>query len=190
MSVIWWVRHGPTNQSVFTGWRDVPADLSDKAKLARLSAYLPRDASIVSSDLQRAVATADAIAGAREQLIPQRSLREFNFGEWDGQSFADVANAYPELSRQYWEAPGDAAPPGGESWNAASARIGRCVDQLREAQADQDIVIVAHYGVILSEIGRATGKLPFDLIAQNIDPLSVTRIDYAARTAGPINHNP
>ena len=32
----WWVRHGPTHEKAFTGWRDVPADLSDSAALARL----------------------------------------------------------------------------------------------------------------------------------------------------------
>ncbi|MDX5383564.1 MAG: histidine phosphatase family protein, partial [Rhodobacterales bacterium] len=29
MTRFFWLRHGPTHQKVFTGWRDVPADLSD-----------------------------------------------------------------------------------------------------------------------------------------------------------------
>ena len=33
MTTFWWVRHGPTHQTAFTGWRDVPADLSDAAAL-------------------------------------------------------------------------------------------------------------------------------------------------------------
>ena len=28
---LWWVRHGPTHEKAFCGWRDVPADLSDHA---------------------------------------------------------------------------------------------------------------------------------------------------------------
>jgi hypothetical protein len=44
----------PTHQTTFTGWRDVPADLSDDAALDRLDAYLPPDALVVSSDLNRA----------------------------------------------------------------------------------------------------------------------------------------
>ena len=32
-----WVRHGPTHQKSFVGWRDVPADLSDHAQIERLA---------------------------------------------------------------------------------------------------------------------------------------------------------
>ena len=32
---LWWVRHGPTHEKAMTGWRDVPADLSDTAAIAR-----------------------------------------------------------------------------------------------------------------------------------------------------------
>ncbi|MEO0677999.1 MAG: histidine phosphatase family protein, partial [Pseudomonadota bacterium] len=46
MTTFWWVRHGPTHEKAFTGWRDVPADLSDTAALQRLSAFLPSDAPI------------------------------------------------------------------------------------------------------------------------------------------------
>ena len=56
-----WVRHGPTHEKTFVGWRDVPADLSDHAQIARLDAHLPKEALMVSSDLIRCVATADAI---------------------------------------------------------------------------------------------------------------------------------
>ena len=50
------VRHGPTHEKTFVGWRDVPADLSDHAAIARLHEGLPQDALVVSSDLIRAVA--------------------------------------------------------------------------------------------------------------------------------------
>ena len=56
-----WIRHGPTHQKNFTGWRDVPADLSDTAAVARLSAHLPGTALVISSDLTRSVTTASAL---------------------------------------------------------------------------------------------------------------------------------
>lgn len=68
MTTWWWVRHGPTHAKGMVGWRDLPADLSDQAALARLSTYLPQQALVVSSDLIRSVATADAIQGARQRL--------------------------------------------------------------------------------------------------------------------------
>ena len=34
MTVWHWVRHAPTHETAFVGWRDVPADLSDRARIA------------------------------------------------------------------------------------------------------------------------------------------------------------
>ena len=75
----WWVRHGPTHEKAFVGWRDVPADLSDHAQLKRLSDFLPADALVVSSDLIRASDTASAIQGARTELPHEHNFREMNF---------------------------------------------------------------------------------------------------------------
>ena len=57
MTVWWWVRHAPTHENAFAGWRDVPADITNTARIARLNAALPKDALLVSSDLRRAIQT-------------------------------------------------------------------------------------------------------------------------------------
>lgn len=191
MSRWWWVRHGPTHQRAFTGWRDVPADLSDRATLARLDAALPRGALVVSSDLVRATATADALAGGRERLPHEAGLREFDFGAWDGLEFAEVAARDPDLSRRYWETPGTVAPPGGESWNDAAARVAACVAALSAAHPGREIVAVAHIGVILTQLAAAHGVTPAEAIGQQIEPLSLTCIALGppARVET-INHRP
>lgn len=176
MTRLWWVRHGPTHQRNFCGWRDVPADLSDHKAIARLSALLPADALVTSSDLIRASATADAIAGSRPRLPASPALREFNFGEWEGLGFAEVSTRDPELSRLYWDDPGDVIAPGGESWNMAADRVRAHVDALIAAHPGRDIVLVAHLGVILTQIARAPGISPRIAIGQSIDNLSLTRI--------------
>ena len=94
-----WVRHGPTHQKTFTGWRDVPADLSDQAALDRLNAYLPDNALVISSDLIRCVETADALQGTRTRLRHDPSLREFHFGTWEGVGFDTGSDWHPDLSR-------------------------------------------------------------------------------------------
>lgn len=175
MTRFFWLRHGPTHQSCFTGWRDVPADLSDTARLARIRAHLPPGAVVVSSDLSRAVATADAVMGGRVRLSHDARLREFDFGLWDGRHFAEIAAEDPDLSRRYWEAPGDVAPPGGESWNTAAARVEAAVLALAEAHPE-GVVVVAHFGVILTQIARAQGITPAAALAQPIDPLSLSEI--------------
>jgi len=143
VTVFHWVRHGPTHAKNFVGWRDLPADLSGTDQVARLSAFLPAEAALVSSDLLRSVQTADAICGARQRLPHMAELREFNFGAWDGMHFTDVSDRYPEDSRAYWEQPGDIAPPGGESWNMAARRVGVAADHLAQRfAAHQSLALI------------------------------------------------
>jgi alpha-ribazole phosphatase len=188
----WWVRHGPTHQKTFTGWRDVPADLSDDAALARLDTHLPQAALLISSDLIRATATADRLAAGRTRLPHDPALREFHFGDWDGRHWSDVAETDPDLSRLYWEEPGDHTPPGGESWTAAAARVEAAVNRLLIAYPGRDIILVAHFGVILTQVQRALGIPAAATLAHEIKPLSVTCLteDQGGWSAQSINHIP
>lgn len=187
----WWVRHGPTHQRSFTGWRDVEADLSDTAQLARLRDLLPNAGVMISSDLRRAVDTANTLCGGHTRVPHAPDLREFNFGVWDGLHFSEVSEMYPELSRQYWESPGDVAPPEGESWNSAAARAKTVVDRLNREGHD-DIIAVAHFGIILTQLQRASGKTAYQVLAQEIDPLSVTQLIHqdGQWSVGMVNHLP
>lgn len=178
MTVWHWVRHGPTHQKTFTGWRDVPADLSDSAKLARLDAHLPQGAVLVSSDLIRSIATADMLQTGRIRLPHSADLREFHFGDWDGLPFDEIARRDPDLSRQYWEKPGDIAPPGGESWNTAAARIAPFVNRINGTYPNAHIIAVAHIGVIMTQIQRASGNTAYSVLANEIANLSVTRLHH------------
>ena len=175
---IWWLRHGPTHQNNFCGWTDVPADLSDHAAIARISALLPEQAIVTSSDLLRARSTADAIAGARRRLPPSAALREFNFGAWEGMTFTEASARDPELCRRYWEEPGDVVAPGGESWNDAAERAATHVETLISRHPGADLVVVAHMGIILSQIARARACAPREVLSQVIAPLSLTRISH------------
>lgn len=189
MTTFHWVRHGPTHQKNFVGWRDVPADLSDTAQIDRLAAFLPRDAFVVSSDLKRSVATADAITAGRTRLPHMPGLREFHFGAWDGVHFSAIPEAQ---SRPYWERPGTTAPPGGESWNAAADRVSHAVQDLIRRHPGRDIIAVAHIGVILTQVQIAQAWRPEQSLANKIDNLSVTTIDWSksAERVIRINHIP
>lgn len=188
-----WVRHGPTHQKTFVGWRDVPADLSDTAQITRLSGHLPDEALLISSDLMRSVATADALSHpARHRLAHDPDLRELHFGDWDGMHFRDVSARDPELCRAYWETPGDVAPPNGESWNAAAARVGGAVDRLNNSHPEAHIIVVAHFGAILTQVQRALGVTAAEVMAHKIDNLSVTTLSHDSGNwqVGAINHLP
>ena len=178
----WWVRHGPTHSKAAIGWTDLAADLSDTKALKRLSDYLPPSAELVSSDLVRASATADAVQAGRTRQPDNAALREMNFGDWDGRSFHEIEENYPETSRQFWEAPGKIAPPNGESWDDLSMRISTAVDSIVSNHGAGDVVIVAHFAAILTALQRASGMSAKAAFSFKIDNLSVTRLDYIHST--------
>jgi broad specificity phosphatase PhoE len=188
MRRLFWVRHGPTHAKGMIGWTDLPADLSDSAALDRLAATLP-DAPVISSDLQRATTTADAIARNRPRLPHDPSLREIHFGDWESLHHSAVPDQ--TRLRAYWEAPGDIAPPGGESWNAVAARVNASVDRLLSNHTG-DLILVAHFGVILTQVQRALGITAYQAFGHRIDNLSVTEIALRATSweAVRINHIP
>lgn len=193
MTRFWWVRHGPTHRKDMIGWTDAPADLSDLAALDRLAAHLPDAAPVISSDLLRCRQTAAAIIGERPDLGSSEHLREIHFGEWEARSAKDLAAQHPRLAETFWSTPGDAALPGGESWDVMSLRVHDQVLKLCDSHPDGDVVVVAHFGVILSQLQRATGMPAKSAIGFQINNLSVTRIDHLGgadwRIYG-VNQNP
>ncbi|TKZ22480.1 histidine phosphatase family protein [Shimia litoralis] len=191
MSRIFLVRHGPTHAKSMVGWSDIPADLSDTAALARLSDFLPENAVVISSDLCRAVDTASAIQGRRTRLPHDPDLREIHFGDWELKRFAEAEAMDPARIRAFWETPGDSTPPNGESWNQVCARVDTAVDRVMAAHADRDVIVVAHFGAILTQIARAENLDGSAAFSHKIDNLSVTTLlTQPTWSAQQINHNP
>jgi alpha-ribazole phosphatase len=184
MSRIWLVRHGPTHAKGMVGWTDLPADLSDDAALTRLNTHLPR-VPVISSDLSRAVTTADRLA-ARPRLAHDPDLRELHFGDWEMRRFDEIEAESPAHIRAFWENPGDVRPPGGESWHQMTARVEAALQRLASLP---EVIVVAHFGPIVAAIQLADGLTPNQAFAHRIDNLSVTCLDFGTnRQVLSINH--
>ncbi len=191
MTVLHWVRHGPTHAKTMVGWTDKPADLSDTAAIARLSAFLPMEARLVSSTLTRAVQTAAVLeTPGRARLPADARLREIHFGAWEDRSFAEISAGEPEAIAAFWQRPGPTCAPGGESWDMLSTRVSTAADAL--AELGGEVIVVAHFGAILSQVQRARRQGPETVFAQPIAPLSVTRLrwDGAAWHEELVDHCP
>ena len=157
------------------GWSDLPADLSDTAKIARVSAALPAGVPIISSDLIRTIATADALATGRDRLSHDPDLREMHFGAWEQRAFAEIEAEDPERIAAFWF--------------DLTARVNRAVDRL--LALERPLVVVAHFGVILTQIERVTGISTEEAFGHWIEPLSITTLRYGATPeAVQINHEP
>jgi alpha-ribazole phosphatase len=176
MSDWYWIRHGPTHAKGMVGWTDLPADLSDTKTLAALDKYLPDDALVVSSDLQRTIKTADALQQKRNRLDHEPDLREIHFGDWEERNWREISSSHPQLSEQFWTVPGDIQAPGGESWNQSADRVSRKVDQLAVVHWAQPVIAVAHFGVILTQVQRAAKISATSALAYKIDNFSLTHL--------------
>ncbi len=174
----WFVRHGPTHATGFCGHLDLPADLSDTAQIARLKAYLPQDAKILSSDLSRARETAKAVHNGQVWLPETPDFREMHFGDWEGKGFETVEKSAPTLWRAFWETPGVVAPPNGESFDQLSVRIDAALKALHTSGPQGNIIVVAHFAVILAALQLATAMPTASAFSFKINNFSVTRLDY------------
>jgi broad specificity phosphatase PhoE len=168
------------------GWTDLPADLSDTAALQRLNAHLPQGAPVISSDLARAIATADALN--RPRLLHDPAFREIHFGTWETRTFAEVEAEDPALIRAFWDQPGGVRPPGGEAWDDLTTRVWTALDRLQGTAPD--LIIVAHFGPILAALQRAAQITALQAFSHRIDNLSVTCLTLAPPQVHAVNHRP
>lgn len=152
------VRHGETAWNVETriqGQLDI--GLNDKGhwQAQRAGQALSDEsiARIYSSDLSRAHATALAIAQhssdprAREVEV-HPGLRERGFGMFEGQTYADIESKWPEESKRWRQREPHFAPPGGETPTQVLERVAATVNALAAPHMGEQIVLVAHGGVM------------------------------------------
>ncbi|PRQ11671.1 histidine phosphatase family protein [Corynebacterium sp. 13CS0277] len=106
---------------------------------------------IVSSDLARAHATADAVGellGVEVTTDPR--LRETHLGQWQAMSHEEVDATWPG-ARALWRHDATWAPPGGETRLEVAARARAVVDELMgelDTWDDSTVLLVAHGGTI------------------------------------------
>ncbi|MBA3906998.1 MAG: histidine phosphatase family protein [Pseudonocardiales bacterium] len=150
------LRHGQTNYNVegrMQGHLDVLLTETGHAQAAAVApgiAALGPDR-LISSDLRRAVDTADVVAAASglDVKVDPR-LRETHLGEWQGRPLVDVERGWPGAIAA-WRSDPAWAPPGGESRIEVVRRSRPVIDELDEEYADNPkgiVVVVAHGGMI------------------------------------------
>ncbi len=177
------LRHGATELSAerrFAGREDIPLtkEGSRQAALAArgLAAGPPVDV-IVTSPLQRARRTADAVAEATgAPLVVDEDLVEADFGAWQGLTFAEAGERWPE-ELAAWMASPDAAAPDGESFAMVALRVLAAHDRLLAAHRHARAVVVSHVTPIKTLVCRALLAPPEAMFRMNLDVASLTRID-------------
>ena len=105
---------------------------------------------IVSSDLIRARACAEAIANPTRAVTIDPRWREMDFGDWDSLAAAEID--LDALTR-FWDDPDTHAPPGGEPWSALIARVGAALATLPV----RPTLVVTHGGAMRAALAVLCG---------------------------------
>ena len=176
------IRHGETAWNVDTriqGHLDIPLNEVGLRQAQHLAeALVQRDAidAVYASDLSRAHTTASAIALAMGQSVTAHTgLRERHFGAFQGRTFAEIEAELPGDAWHWRKRTPEWAPPdGGESLIVLRERILNTVDELAARHRGQQIVMVAHGGV-MDILYRAATRL--DLQAPRTWQLTNTAVN-------------
>lgn len=148
------VRHGQTAWNVATriqGQLDITLDDHGRWQAQRLGDALAHEplAAIYSSDLQRARATAQAVADrVRLAVNEDVGLRERGFGKFEGVTFAEIEAKWPDAAQRWRKRDEHFAPEGGETLRAFYERSLAVVLRLAARHPGEQVLLVAHGGVL------------------------------------------
>ena len=158
------IRHGETAWNVDTriqGHLDIPLNDTGLWQAQRVAAALAGEpiAAVYASDLQRAHTTAGAIARLTgREVVAHTGLRERSFGVFEGKTFNEIDAAWPDDAQAWRKRVPDWAPQGGESLLTLRERIAQTAQALAERHMGEQIVLVAHGGVLDVLYRIATGQ--------------------------------
>jgi alpha-ribazole phosphatase len=160
-TTIYLIRHGETEDADtrrYKGTINVPLSKSGIKQLERLAEYLYKNlklktqnsklTAVYSSGLNRAFKSAEIIAapfGLKPVIVDD--LRERDFGSWEGMSFDEIKEKWPEAFNDWAENPLKFSPIGGESTIEVKERVMRAFNKIVAGHREEVIAIVSHGGI-------------------------------------------
>lgn len=144
------VRHAEAMGNVarrFQGQTD--ADITPKgykqlAHLTKRLAKTPVDI-IYTSDLTRAVRTAEAVRGERDiPIIKDPALREINGGDWEDVPFDELPIRWEKDYANWCNTPECHQMPGGESMRDVEDRVVAAIDGIVKKHRGENVCVTSH----------------------------------------------
>jgi len=172
------IRHGETDWNAerrVQGQIDIPLNAKGRTQASSLARGLAaeRFTAVYSSDLRRAMQTAEPSAGIHKLPIrADAALRERHFGVLQSLTAEEAQVCYPQASLRHAGRDPEYDYENGESLAAFEQRITQCLAELFRRHAGETILVVTHGGVLDIAYRQATGR-----------PLTARR-DFALPNAG------
>jgi probable phosphoglycerate mutase len=161
------IRHGETAWNVdgrIQGQLDVPLNETGRWQVHRLALAVAEEdiAAVYSSDLLRALETAQAVArGSGDPVVTDTGLRERGFGTFEGMSYAEINERWPDMGERWRRRDPTFGAPGGETLNDFYARSIAAASRLAALHPGQTIALVSHGGV-MDCLYRAATRVALD----------------------------
>ncbi|HEY6749205.1 MAG TPA: bifunctional RNase H/acid phosphatase [Mycobacteriales bacterium] len=178
------VRHGSTELSGqrYSGRGDPALNEVGRAQAralaARLAPLKAEEPAVVSSPLQRAVATATLIAEALGTTVEtDDGLVELDFGQWEGRTFAEVKRGW-RAERAAFRTDPSAPAPGGESVDQVNRRVRRARDRIIAAHPGGTVVVVSHVTPIKVLLCAALAAPAPSVFRLHLNTASVSTVDW------------
>ncbi len=149
MKTVIMVRHGQSEtnvRKVFTGQLNAPLTEAGRQQANLMAQYLDkfRVEKIYVSSLERAVETAQAIAQRQNCPMEKRNeLMEINSGLWQGLTFAEIAEKYPQTYEVWRTDIGKATPDGGETCKQLYDRVTAFLEKVL-TEPKETVCLVCH----------------------------------------------
>ncbi len=181
------VRHGESTgnaHGLLLGRLDAPLTERGRVQAQSLAASVAGAVRLISSPLERAVDTAEALGTGLPVEIDERWV-EVDYGELDGQPL----DAVPSDVWARWRKDPEFRPPGGESLRAAGARVRAACEELfavdgEGARGPGTVVVVSHVSPIKAATCWALGLGDEGAWRLYLATASITRITWG--TVGPV----
>ncbi len=152
-TTLYLIRHGETqnaDQRCYKGHIDVPLSAKGENQMKKVADRIrnvPLSA-IYTSDLQRARRSAEIVARPHNIKPEIKSpFKERNFGRWEGLTFNECRERFPEEFNAWVKNPVEASPVGGESTLDVKNRLVPALEKLLKKLRGETFSIVAHGGV-------------------------------------------
>ena len=137
---------------------------------------------IVTSPVRRTRESAEILGEVLGfEVGVEDGLAEMEFGAWDGLTYTEVRDKFPDEVRT-WLGNLDHAPGGGESFREVEKRVLAGRDRLLEEHDGRTVLVVSHVTPIKTLVADALGAPLESLYRMELSPASVTVVSYYPAT--------
>ena len=133
---------------------------------------------VISSPVRRTLETAEVIAARLgTTFVTEDGLAEMEFGTWEGMTFAEVRESYPD-DLDAWLGSVDTGPGGGESLREVEKRVLATLDRVVCQHAGKTVLAVSHVTPIKVLVAHVMGAPLESVHRMELAPASVTVVSF------------